>query len=43
MPKFHAVDVCVDTRIAGRIAFTSPELETGGAADDSDFYDEEAA
>jgi hypothetical protein len=30
-------------RVAGRVAFMSPELETSGAVDDSDYYDEEAA
>jgi hypothetical protein len=30
-------------RVAGRVAFMTPELETSGAVDDSDYYDEEAA
>ncbi|MGZ7870471.1 hypothetical protein ACXR8U_33110 (plasmid) [Methylobacterium radiotolerans] len=30
-------------RVAGRIAFFEPELDTGGGVDDSDYYDEELA
>lgn len=30
-------------RVAGRIGFMSPELETGGSVDDSDYIDDEAA
>lgn len=30
-------------RVAGRVGFMAPELQTGGSVDDSDYYDDEAA